>query len=369
MRVDAIPSGTAGQKAGGAPRRRLDYLDGWRAIAVALVILSHVTGFRAEPLFLKALARWLPMGQVGVLIFFFISGFVISRSALLEIEANSGFSIKAFYIRRVFRIMPPLALYLAVCLGLGALGIVSFGVGNALPAFLYVCNIAPLSQCAWLGGHTWSLAFEEQFYLLFPVLLTVFVLRRAPFLPHLVAALAFCAMPLLFPLSYIGWLGFTLVYGLFIAGLLAARFEAVIFRVVSRWALPGFVMATALVLLAPVTLPWATLANTYPLSFIVTIPAMVLCSGAAGGAVTRALSNGPLCYVGRISYSIYLWQELAASELFRGQNLAVELAAIAAVVALCAVLFEAMERPLIRLGGRLSRRVPDAPPRRTAEAS
>ena len=331
-----------------------------------VVILSHLTGFRHEPLFLKAIARWLPTGQVGVLMFFFISGFVISRSALLEIEATSGFSMKAFYIRRVFRIMPPLALYLAVCLCLGALGIVRFDLANAVPSFLYVCNIGPLSQCEWLGGHTWSLAFEEQFYFLFPILISLLVLRRLPFIPYIGVALVFALLPLVFPVSYIGWYTFVLVYCLFGAGFLTARFQDVIFAALRPYAVPGFVIAAALILVAPVTLPWATLANCYPMSFIVTIPVMILCSREAGRAVPAVLTNPLLRYVGRISYSIYLWQELATSDLFRHQSLWVEIAAIVGVVVLCAVLFEMMERPLIRLGHRLSRLA--VPPARQSAA-
>ena len=89
---------------------RLAYLDGWRAVAVGIVILSHVSGFRAGPPLLKELARWLPVGQIGVLIFFFISGYVISRAALGEIGRSGEFSVPAFYVRRAFRIIPPLAL-------------------------------------------------------------------------------------------------------------------------------------------------------------------------------------------------------------------------------------------------------------------
>ncbi|MEO8882199.1 MAG: acyltransferase [Devosia sp.] len=339
---------------------RLAFLDGWRAIAVFVVIQSHLIGFRHDPAWLKLLGRWMPAGQIGVLIFFFISGFVISRGALAEIDKTSAFSLPAFYIRRAFRIIPPLVLYLVVCLGLGALGLVDFHINNAIPAFFYVCNIGPLNQCVWLAGHTWSLAFEEQFYLLFPILISLFILHRRPFIPHLVIVLAFCLAPLIFPVSYIGWFSFVLTYALFTGGCLAARYEAVIARVFVRYANIGFAVAAVAILVTPFTLPVPILADYYPLTFIVTIPVMVLCSGWAHGAVRTVLSNRVLGYLGRISYSIYLWQELATSELFRNQSLLVELAAIVGIVALSAVLFEVMEKPLIQLGRRLSRLVAPA---------
>lgn len=334
---------------------RLAFLDGWRAIAVALVVTSHVTGFRHDPLLLKQIARWLPVGEVGVLIFFFISGFVISRSALGEIARTGDFSISAFYTRRFFRIIPPLALYLAVCLVLGGLGVVRFRPGNALPAFLYVCNIGPVGNCEWLGGHTWSLAYEEQFYLLFPALLTLFLLRRAPFWPYLCGALIFASMPLFFPLGYAGPFDFPVTYGLFGAGFLAARNEGAIVPLIRRYAWPAFLTAAAIVLAAPLFLPWPALATPYPLAYLLAIPVMVLASGATGFA--GVLTNPVLRYLGRISYGIYLWQELATSDLFRHRPLIVEIVAVLGVVVLCALLYEAMETPLIALGHRLSKRV------------
>ena len=337
---------------------RLTFLDGWRAIAVVVVIQSHLIGFRAEPAWLKLLARWLPAGQIGVLIFFFISGFVITRAALREIDNTSAFSLRAFYIRRGFRIIPPLALYLCACLVLGAFGIVDFHIGNAIPAFLYVCNIGPLNNCIWLGGHTWSLAFEEQFYLLFPILIGLFLLHKAPHVLHLVVVLALCLAPLFFPVSYIGWFSFTLTYALFVMGCLAARYEAALLRALGGHATLWFALALAAILVTPFTLPVAHLADDYPLTFILTIPLMVLCSGWARFGVRELLANRILSYIGRISYAVYLWQELATSELFRPQSLWVECLAVLGVFALSAALFEVMEKPLIRLGHQLARPSP-----------
>lgn len=334
------------------PHGRLTYLDGWRAIAVAVVIMSHVTGFRHEPLLLKQVARWLPVGEIGVLIFFFISGYVISRSALAEIEATGSFSQRAFYIRRAFRIIPPLVLYLVACLVLGAFGVVDFHIGNAAPAFLYVCNVELFNNCIWLGGHTWSLAYEEQFYMLFPILLGFFLLGRMPFIPHLIFALVFAALPLFFPLSYASRLDFPMIYCLFGMGFLAARYQSGVERLLRPHAGLLFVIAAAVVLAAPAFMPWPAIYNNYPLLFILAIPVMVLCAG--WSFVSGFFTLGWLRYVGRISYGIYLWQELATSDLFRTRPLAVELAAVIGVVVLCAVLFEVMETPLIRLGRRLA---------------
>jgi len=339
---------------------RLAYLDGWRTLAVTIVIASHVTGFRHDPLLLKALARWLPVGEVGVMIFFFISGYVISRSALGEIGRTGSFSIPAFYTRRFFRIIPPLVLYLVTCLVLGAMGLVRFQPANAVPAFLYVCNIGPvglgpISSCEWLGGHTWSLAYEEQFYLLFPALLTLLLLHRRPSLPHLLGAVIFAVMPLFFPLGFAGPFDFPLTYGLFGAGFLAARYEQRIVPAVRRRALPAFLAGAAIVLAAPLVLPLPIVAELYPLTYLAAIPVMVLSSGATGFA--SVLTHPVLRYLGRISYGIYLWQGLATSDLFRHRPLILEFVAVAGVIVLCALLYESMETPLIALGHRLSKQI------------
>ena len=94
--------------------------------------------------------------------------------------------------------------------------------------------------------------------------------------------------------------------------------------------------------------------NNYPFVFMAAIPVMVFCSGSTRlGAFLR---NRPLRYLGRISYGIYLWQELATSDLTRQQPLWVEVLAVAGIIVLSAILFEVMERPLIRKGKRLSER-------------
>lgn len=355
-RPDAIVTAPARSTAS-----RLGYLDGWRTLAVTIVIASHVAGFRHHPPLLKEIARWLPVGEIGVLIFFFISGYVISRSALGEIERTGGFSVPAFYTRRFFRIIPPLVLYLATCLVLGAMGVVKFHLANAVPALLYLCNIGPVGNCEWLGGHTWSLAYEEQFYLLFPALLTLLLLHRWPSRLHFFGALVFAVMPLLFPLGFAGPFDFPITYGLFGAGFLVARYEERVLAVIRRHALAAFLVSTGMVLAAPLALPWPAIATPYPLIYLAAIPVMVLSSGATGFAAV--LTNPVMRYLGRISYGIYLWQELATSSLFRPRPLILELVAVIGVIVLCALLYEAMETPLIALGHRLSKRIAEPPAR------
>src|SRR5262249_53079377 len=106
---------------------------------------------------------------LGVCIFFVISGLIITKLALRERESG-GFSARKFYIRRVLRILPPFYAYLLFVLALTALGAIGQHSAEALEAAAFACNLTVI-DCGWFGGHSWSLAYEEQFYLLFPLLL------------------------------------------------------------------------------------------------------------------------------------------------------------------------------------------------------
>ena len=145
-------------------------VDGLRAVAVLAVIFFHadVKGFSG--------------GFVGVDIFFVISGFLITSIILTEIK-NGHFSVARFYERRIRRIFPPLfsVIIFVLIIGTIILDPLSFkDLGNTLTATsLFVSNILFWRRAGYfdLGLmerpllHTWSLAVEEQFYIIFPLLL------------------------------------------------------------------------------------------------------------------------------------------------------------------------------------------------------
>jgi peptidoglycan/LPS O-acetylase OafA/YrhL len=151
-------------------------IDGLRAIAVLSVVVFH-----AFPLSL-------PGGFVGVDIFFVISGFLISGT-IMDDMAGRGFSVSAFYARRIRRIFPALILVVAVTAALGCFILYDDELGRlgrhiAASALFYV-NFQLLAEAGYFDTlarfkpllHLWSLAIEEQFYLFWPLLL---VLLRKP---------------------------------------------------------------------------------------------------------------------------------------------------------------------------------------------
>jgi peptidoglycan/LPS O-acetylase OafA/YrhL len=141
-------------------------LDGIRAVSVLIVVLAH-SGFEVVP------------GGLGVTIFFFLSGYLITTLMLAESERSGRLSIPKFYARRVFRLMPPLFITLAVAYALTFSGLLPGGITAAGLAaqFLYFANyygifFDPGNTIPTGTGILWSLAVEEHFYIFYPLLMS-----------------------------------------------------------------------------------------------------------------------------------------------------------------------------------------------------
>lgn len=148
-------------------------LDGWRAIAILLVVVGHsmddiaalgrALGVSADPVRLRYI------GIHGVLIFFGISGFLITSQLLAEEQKRGRISLGAFYVRRTFRILPATLFFLAAAGALAVAGILDISAGRWLSSLLFAANYSTAGY-SWYLGHFWSLAVEEHFYLVWPAL-------------------------------------------------------------------------------------------------------------------------------------------------------------------------------------------------------
>lgn len=143
---------------------KIPSLDGLRAIAIAIVIWGH-----AElPMLIK--------GSTGVTIFFFLSGYLITTLLRMEADKRGRLSIRDFYLRRVFRIFPPLYIVLAIVVVLSLTGAISSamnGVGIASSAGFWTNYFIIFEGREGLPGAMnalWSLAVEEHYYLVFPLI-------------------------------------------------------------------------------------------------------------------------------------------------------------------------------------------------------
>ncbi|WP_158544287.1 acyltransferase family protein [Pedobacter miscanthi] len=144
-------------------------LDGWRALAIIIVILGHAKLTFETTSDTYKFADKVIYANLGVRIFFVLSGFLISSLLIKEFIKTGKINIKFFFIKRILRIFPVLYLYLFVIFILNIVLDLNLNYQHLIGPLLYVNNFSFFNG-TWLTGHTWSLAVEEQFYLIWPFL-------------------------------------------------------------------------------------------------------------------------------------------------------------------------------------------------------
>jgi peptidoglycan/LPS O-acetylase OafA/YrhL len=312
---------------------RVPAFDGLRALAVIGVVIGH--GWRWEG------------GLLGVDLFFVLSGFLITTLLLSEWDRGSAVSFRGFYRRRACRLLPALVLLLAT--------LAAFDPGNLRAdaiALTYTANFAAILEPNRLFDahltHLWSLAEEEQFYLLWPVVLVLVLrVRTRPawiFVGLLVVGTASAAEAVLlaensaslariwdapdthaYPLFFgcaagVAWTHrlLKIPQSIGVIGVLAAILAVTHFRAEqptnSTVIAPAFALASAVVLLAVLE----------------------------GGVLARVLSVRPLVAIGTVSYGIYLWHYA----MFR--SIGVEKGLVATVIAV-PLSYWLIERPFLGL--------------------
>lgn len=345
---------------------RLAELDGWRAVSVLLVILHHIGGYQHNAVvsrssFLDLRVRYL--GPLGVKIFFVISGFVICRLLILEESRYGSVSLKGFYYRRIFRILPPFYIYLAALSLLLCLGLIHESwraiLGSAL--FLFNINVVPHS---WFVGHTWSLALEEQFYLVFP---TMWVLMPKACKGQIFLGLFFLLAAWNLSMIYTGWdalistssrAGFACIC----FGVLIAIYETRA-RAVAN-AVPAFLVVLVLLMLLyhPVGAKTGKAALYESLIVPPAIGLGLLFSLQRGVWLRAFLCSKPVQGIGLTSYGIYLWQQLftAPKTYFSstGQIISMLLPLLCLIVPLS---YFILEKPAMRYGKSFSQRTNEPP--------
>lgn len=349
---------------------RIPALDGLRGLAVLLVMAfhAHIPGLAG--------------GGVGVDVFFVLSGFLITALLIQEFDSTGSVRMSAFYARRFLRLGPALlALLIVFCV----FSVLAFtgeearsNLAGAAIAGIYMTNWARAFQwhAPQLLGHTWSLAIEEQFYLLWPVVLVVAlrVFRNRRSVMGLAAGLALlsCAWRLWLvthgaesPRTFNGLdtradglmvgccLGIAFASG-FVEGTMRQRVSAAT-KFLTPCALVGLGLLAAL---SRWDARWMHLGGF-------TVGA--LC---AGWIITHLLvsrdtvlhvflSNRALMWVGSVSYGLYLWHYAVFRTMsrFGASNLTVLLAGSALTLAITAASYYLLEKPLLAL----RRRIDNAP--------
>jgi peptidoglycan/LPS O-acetylase OafA/YrhL len=296
-------------------------INGLRALSILIVIASHFfLRDDGAPTSLR-----IP-GEMGVEVFFVISGFLITLLLIREKSRSGIISLKNFYLRRTCRIIPAYVLFLATLFLLQMYGSLNISGRAWTSALTYTSSI--FSPVNWYVGHTWSLSVEEHFYLVWPLLFSVLGPKKSFF--------AATACITLTPLVRIGIYSIThhnfgfdyftptrldaIAVGCCLAYLVSV---SAYFRRITRLSKSVAVVATvagvALLVgsnelvfnygtLRPVHYYGAFFASTVrPL--IISCLLWVLISNDAGW-LTRLLNWKPVAFVGVLSYSLYLWQQV-----------------------------------------------------------
>jgi peptidoglycan/LPS O-acetylase OafA/YrhL len=321
---------------------RLGGLDGLRALSVIWVLLIHSAHLPGFPTW-TWLRRLAGAGGNGVLIFFVISGFLITWLLLNEESKHGSFSLGQFYFRRAMRILPPAFAYL---LGLSLLGLAK--PGEVLACTLFVRNLGWFTDGGHsLTGHFWSLSVEEQFYLLWPFLMQRLPVRwRIPVTAGLCLAAPVWRQVNMWTIGgdHLNWSRLDFRYDYLLWGVLLALVQrAPEYRkalgLATRHGTLGFGAGAGLLgvfWLGNLRLPGYVLAFLPTVVTILVSYLILLLVEERSKLVSRIFAWGPAVWLGRLSYSLYLWHELFCFQTqwpsLRHCGLALALSLLAAVM-------------------------------------
>jgi peptidoglycan/LPS O-acetylase OafA/YrhL len=351
-------------------------LDGWRAVAIAGVTTAHAAfavfrpgGPHPNDLAFAA-TRY---GALGVDLFFGISGFLICSRLVREFEDTGALDLRRFYIRRAFRILPPYLFTLLAVSIIAAVGLIPLSPQEFWTSLLFVRNYvpAPTEQSGWYTAHFWSLSTEEHFYLLWPLLLVLWTPARAVryvvFLACGVAlwrAVEFRMALLSGVLPAVPFYTRTdiridaLLWGCFVALLLRDPLRRARCRQLltpATWVVAVALYVACVATALPFAMAWEAMLVPVILVGTVLRPEM---------AIARLLETRVFRWIGRLSYSLYLWQtpfftpSSAMAPLGPLQSFPLN---VIGVVGLAVLSYYAIERPMIRVGRRLTTRREEQP--------
>jgi peptidoglycan/LPS O-acetylase OafA/YrhL len=328
-------------------------LDGWRAIAILPVLLAHYAPFVP---FLPR--RLIGIGGAGVSIFFGISGLLICTLLLRERDVTGQINLKSFYIRRCFRILPVAWLFLLVVAAFQHVAGFSVTTTELWASALFLRNY--IGSNGGPTAHYWSLAIEEHFYLILPAFLAIYGRRRTRDL-CIAVAVAVCAWRWFNTIHPVGpqQLAFfrtdLRLDALFDGALAAILLHDDRVRSILRKVGPWILLAVAVVGIFGSTLvPSRALSRSMvALAIPILLAAGILFPTAL---FARILELRWLRWVGRLSYSVYIWQGLFTgnqTHLLWGERFWI--INLFAMLGTCVASYYLLERPLIRWGHRLHR--------------
>jgi peptidoglycan/LPS O-acetylase OafA/YrhL len=316
--------------------KRIPSLDGLRAISISLVVVGHMAHAGYAPRFFSQYAN------LGVRIFFVISGYLITTILLGEHSRTGTISLREFYVRRAYRIFPAALCFILVIVVLYWNTLRWYDIGAAL---LYLVNFDPFAP--WVIGHLWSLSVEEQFYFLWPSVLRKWYRHRMIILCAVILAAPIARTVFFFFKVDGGGYGNLLTVGDNLAtGCLLAMLGSRLREI--RW------HVAALMLLALVLIPLYAADSRLRTLFMLFILSPILHFSIAGILLHvvqhpyRLLNLAPVVWLGNISYSLYLWQQPFFNPSSPSRY------GVLWAIGLACVSYYLVEKPMLRARDRIS---------------
>jgi peptidoglycan/LPS O-acetylase OafA/YrhL len=325
--------------------KRIPSLDGLRAVSIAAVICSHLLWHGEAGA--HALIRT-ALGRMGVQVFFVVSGFLITRMLIAEREANGRISFGRFFERRALRILPPYVVYVGTAITLAWLVGVPMPAADIAHALTFTMNFAS-DRSSWALAHGWSLSTEEQFYLAWPALAVFFGWKRVRWLAVVVMLAPLVSFAAAGALPSIHWFP-NGVDGIAAGCVLALAWERGWLTRVVRSPAPvaGAALLVARIVLAPYHVGTLLEAMSGPAIALVVARAVVDSQTLIG----RGLNARAVVWIGQLSYSLYLWQQLFTRPTLEREPLPVPLA-VGCIIACAMLSYYIVERPLLQARARL----------------
>ncbi len=354
--------------------KRLPCLDGWRCLSILLVLISHSKLTPGYPKSATKWVRWIPDGGFGVEFFFVISGFLITFLLIKEFKNNGTISLKGFYKRRAFRIVPAYAVFLFVilCFQLFLHFNMSWVGWASLLTYTtnYTYGIIPN-----IVGHIWSLSVEEQFYLVWPIIFLLIIRSKTPkasiwlLLAPVILAPIFrtigYAIHYKFPFNTYSFLlrcdslavGCLLAISLYYWGAIIEeyvfkKFNYLLIAALILIAIP--LVTTRLFILGFLTVPFSTLSGSLGIALLILLSLL-----RPDYLMFRWCHWKPVTFIGVMSYSLYLWQQIfcTGSSALNIENPSFCFIFpywLVPVFVVAFISYELIEKPFLRLKSRLA---------------
>lgn len=355
---------------------RIKSLDGIRAISILMVLLGHARETMPEYITGNPFFIMISNSSLGVSIFFVISGYLITRLLIKERVNTGAVDIKDFYMRRIYRIFPVFYLYIFVVLVIKHFFVTDIFTDSSLPKYagLYLWNYKHLFSSFsspdngfWFFGHFWSLSMEEQFYMFWPLM---FIKARKLKLKKILIGFVLM-IPIARVLTYAfmpesrGQIGIMLHTGgdAILLGCLGAIFENskdaknnLIQLLESKY----LIISSAIFLFVVSPALTFYLEGMYSLTIGMTlnnicIMILIFWSIYVPSKLADFLNAKPVMYIGFLSYSLYIWQQLFLTNIYDSwvhqfpQNLVL-------VFVVACLSYHLIEKPILGLKKRTAKR-------------